>query len=111
MKEVVAVQDIAAQMICRSLNIEIRHMTTGCEFDTDLGKVYSRAERPCAMGCCCLYRLHIDVRLEKEQKYIGKVREPFTCCDRDAEVYNDLGELKYNCRKLLSNGFLLWFIG
>ena len=79
----------------RSLNIEIRHMTTGCEFDSDLAKIYSRAEKPCAMGCCCFCWPYIDVRLEKEQKYIGKVREPFTCCDRDAELYNELGELKY----------------
>ena len=80
---------------CRSLNIEIRHMTTGCEFDSDLAKIYSRAEKPCAMGCCCFCWPYIDVRLEKEQKYIGKVREPFTCCDRYAEIYNELGELKY----------------
>ena len=80
---------------CRSLNIEIRHMTTGCEFDSDLAKIYSRAEKPYVMGCCCLCRPHIDVRLEKEQKYIEKGREPFTCCEWDAEVYNELGELKY----------------
>ena len=47
------------------------------------------------MGCCCLCKPHIDVRLENEKKYIKKIREPFTCCDKDVEVYNELGELKY----------------
>ena len=66
-------------------------MTTGCEFDRDPSKIYSRAEKPCEMGCCCLCKPHIDVRLENGKKYIGKIRESFTICDRDAEVYNELG--------------------
>ena len=54
MKEVVAVQDIAAQMICRSLNIEIRHMTTGCEFDSDLAKNIFKSRKAMCNGMLLL---------------------------------------------------------
>lgn len=53
---------------CRSLNIEIRYITTGVNLIMILWKIYSRAEKLCAMGCCFLCKPHIDASLEKEKK-------------------------------------------
>ena len=80
---------------CRSLEIIVRHLTSAAEWDTDLAKIFLRAEKPCALGCCCLCRPYMNVKLINENQYIGKVREPFTCCDRDVEIYNNSDQLKY----------------
>ena len=80
---------------CRGLKIEIKHISSPAEYDADFAKVYIKAKKPCALGCCCLCRPQIKVSLKEGKKYLGKVREPFTCCDRDAEVYDEVGNLKY----------------
>jgi hypothetical protein len=79
---------------CRSLTIIMRHMTSAVE-DPDLAKIYIGAEKPCALGCLCCCRPNIRVMLADDNKYIGRVSEPFTCCDRDAEVYDKNDNLRY----------------
>ena len=77
---------------CRSLEIVIRHVSPN-EVDTDISKIYIRANKSCSPCFCC--RPNMDVRLAEENKYLGRVREPFTCCDKDAEIYDENGNLKY----------------
>ena len=77
---------------CRSLEIVIRHVSPN-EVDTDISKIYIRANKSCSLCCCC--RPNMEVRLVEENKYLGRVREPFTCCDKDAEIYDEKGNLKY----------------
>lgn len=31
----------------------------------------------------------------RNKKFIGSVREPFTCCDKDAEINDEAGHIKY----------------
>ena len=79
---------------CRSLEIIIKHLTSAME-DPDLANIYIKAQKPCAIGCFCCCRPYIDVVLHKDKKYLGKVSEPFTCCDRNAEVYDEFNQLRY----------------
>lgn len=79
---------------CRSLEIVVRHVSSPAEIDADISKIFLRANKPCTLGCCCC-RPYMDVKLAEENKYLGKVREPFTCCDKDAEIYDENGHLKY----------------
>ena len=80
---------------CRGLIMEIRHVASAAEIDTDISKIFIRAEKPCAAGCCCFCRPHMDIRLQESKQYLGRVSEPFTCCDKDAEVYDENNNLKY----------------
>lgn len=80
---------------CRGLDIVIRHVASAAELDTDISKIFMRAHKPCALGCCCLCRPRMDIYFEENKKYLGSVREPFTCCDKDAEVYDENHNLKY----------------
>lgn len=79
---------------CRSLELVIRHVSPH-EVDTDISKIYLRANKSCSF--CCLCRSTLDVKKvdDDNNKNLGKVREPFTCCDKDAEIYNEQGNLKY----------------
>jgi hypothetical protein len=80
---------------CRSLEIIVRHLTSAAEIDPDLAKIYMKAKKPCALACFCCCRPSIDVVLVEENRFLGRVSEPFTCCDRDAEVYDASNNLIY----------------
>ena len=80
---------------CRKLEILIRHIASAAEFDTDISRIFLRANKPCACGFLCACRPRMDITLEESKKYLGSVREPFTCCDEDAEVYDENHNLRY----------------
>jgi len=80
---------------CRGLKLDINHIASPSEFVSDISKLYIKAEKPCALGCLCCCRPHMDIYLHDNHQYIGRVREPFTCCDRDAEVYGSDNNLRY----------------
>lgn len=77
---------------CCSSELIIRHVTSP-KVDPDISKEYLRAK---SSSFCCLCRPTLEVRLADENKFIGKVREPFTCCNKEAEIYNEYGRLKYS---------------
>ena len=80
---------------CRSLEMIIRHVISLDQLQGDLAKVFIRCDKPCKIGCCCMCRPVMDVRLADSGVRLGTVREPFTCCDLDSEVYDSVGNLKY----------------
>lgn len=80
---------------CRGLKMTITHMASSAEVVTDISKIFVRAEKPCCAGFLCCCRPHMDIRLEENNKYIGGVREPFTCCDRDVETYDENHNTNY----------------
>ena len=80
---------------CRGLEIVIRHIASAAEIDTDISRIFIRAEKPCALGFLCCCRPHMDIKFEENKKYLGSVREPFACCDKDAEVYDANNNIRY----------------
>lgn len=80
---------------CRSLKMDIRHVASPNE-DPELSKIFISASKPCAMGCCCLCRPHLDINLSDNNLYLGRIREPCTCCDIQTDIYNKNYELKYS---------------
>ena len=80
---------------CRGLKLTINHVASAAEIVTDISRVFLRAEKPCCGGCCCFCRPHMNIKLEESKKIIGRVSEPFTCCDRDVDIYDELGNMKY----------------
>ena len=72
---------------------------------------FARAYKPCKVPCFCFNRPEIIVNLGADNKYIGKIKNMFTCCDPEFEVYNPSG-LKYfvranccQCGLLCANNF------
>ena len=80
---------------CRSLEMIIRHIASEAEIITDISKIFIRAYKPCGSGCLCFCRHHMDIKLDENKEYLGKVIEPFTFCDRNAEVYDKNNNLKF----------------
>lgn len=80
---------------CRPLHIVVRHIISIDELSGDLAKIFVNVEKPCECGCCCFCRPYMDVRLTDSNRSLGRVRQPCTCCDKDAEVYDPVGNLRY----------------
>ena len=79
---------------CRSINLDIRHVSSANE-DPDLAKIFINAKKSCALSCCCFCRPELDIRLSGNNEYLGKIREPCTCCDIKNEIYDKDNKLKY----------------
>ena len=78
---------------CRTINIDIRHVTSA-GVDPDLAKIFINAVKPCTCVCCCFCRPVMDIQLATGQ-YLGKIRDPCTCCDLKTEVYDKSNNFKY----------------
>ena len=79
----------------RPLQMVIRHVISFDQIDSDLAKIFINIDKPCTCGCCCLCRPYMDIFLADNNQYVGKVREPCTCCDNDVEIYDASGNFRY----------------
>lgn len=81
---------------CRALKLDIKHVKSAND-DPDLVKSFISARKPCALACCCLCRPILELRLSDDNNtYLGKIREPCTCCDINMDIYDENKYLKYN---------------
>ena len=85
----------SAGYCCKGLRIQMINITSPAEIVTDICKVFLRAERSCCGGCLCFCRPSMNIKMEDNQKFIGAIREPFTCCGQDYEIYDDTGNVIY----------------
>ena len=90
---------------CKGLRIQMMNITSPAEIVTDICRVFLRAERSCCGGCLCFCRPSTNIKMEENQKIIGGIREPFTCCGQDYEIYDDTGNAIYQVKdsKILKN--------
>ena len=80
---------------CRGLKITIMHKASPEEIVPELCKIFLIAEKSYCGGCLCFCRPFLNIKLEKNQKNIGRIREPFTCCGKDYELHDDNGNVIY----------------
>ena len=88
----------SAGYCCRGLRIQMININSPAEIVTDICKVLLRAERSCCGGCLCFCRPSMNIKMEENQKIIGRIREPFTCCGQDYEIYDNTGNVIYHVK-------------
>ena len=79
----------------RPLTMEVKHIASLAEFQSNISKVYLTIDKPCKCSCFCCCRPYMDVRHVDTGKFFGRIREPFACCDLVTEVYDCTGNLRY----------------
>ena len=79
----------------RPFTMIIRHIISYDQLNSDLAKIIIQIDKPCTMACCCLCRPHMDVRFVDTNQFLGRVRQPCTCCDLETEIYDGSGNLRY----------------
>ena len=67
----------------REFNMKLKHINMANQISSnDFQNTYANLFKPYKCTCCCLARPELLLSLHgNEQKYIGKVKEEFTCCD------------------------------
>ena len=94
----------------REFNMDMYHATSVPLAGNISGK-FANLFKPFKCSCLCCNRPIINVTLGADNKYVGKIKHLFSCCDPEFEVYNAQG-LKYyvradccQCGLLCANNF------
>ena len=80
----------------RAFNMKVKHMQNEGEFRNDQyddQKKYAEFNRPFKCTCFCLSRPEMNASILKQN--IGKVVDPFNCCDEEFNIYDTRGELRW----------------
>lgn len=78
----------------REFNMEIRHMGSVEEINPGMSKLFTNIYKPFKCVCCCFNRPEMIITLNNGE-FIGKIYNPFTCCDPEYEIYDSNNQLKY----------------
>lgn len=80
---------------CRPFKVKVVHDADGPS--STEGQEFMKFNREFACACCCFCRPEMAVTITEAgaDKYIGKVRAPFKCCDLELEIYDSSDRIKY----------------
>ena len=90
----------------RSLTMELRHILNSQDFMADFNNqnLYGQILKPSICPCCCCItglccicccRPEFNIQLRNRNQIIGKIRNPYTCCDPVFDIYNEKGKITY----------------
>lgn len=74
---------------CRGIDMDIRR--------EDTQEIVLRLSRECQCTCCCCNRPEMKVYLSEggQHTYLGKVVDPYDCCNHSFRVYDESDNLKF----------------
>ena len=79
----------------REFNMAIKHIATAANLDENFSAPYLDVRKPCKCTCFCLERPEMLVRFGNQQQPVGRIKQPFTCCDPVFSTYDSTGIVKY----------------
>ena len=79
----------------REFNMVIKHIANSTYLDDNFQKTFVNVVKPFKCTCCCLERPEMMVTFSESNQPLGKIKQPFTCCDPKITLYDNDGDLKY----------------
>ena len=76
----------------RSSEMNILHISST---NNDDSKLFANTLKPYKCPCFCLCRPEIFLTIKETNEKIGKIKEPFSCCDPIYEIYDNKDNIKY----------------
>ena len=96
----------------REFNMAIKHIATAANLDENFSTPFIDVRKPCKCTCFCLERPEMLVRFGNQGQTLGRIKQPFTCCDPVFSTYDSTGIVKYTihgdccqCGLLCKNNF------
>ena len=97
----------------REFNMAIKHIATAANLNEDFSTPYIDVRKPCKCTCLCLERPEMLVNFGNQAPgCLGKIKQPFTCCDPEFTTYDSTGIVKFTihgdccqCGLLCNNNF------
>ncbi len=96
----------------REFIMDIKHVANAGAMNDNFQNSYVHVNKPFKCTCFCLERPEMTVSFSQGNQLIGKVKQPFTCCDPEFTVYDNAGVARFyihadccQCGILCSNNF------
>lgn len=108
--------DCCARNCCpantRELSMKIKHVGVQAQINDDYTTSFVTALKPFKFTCACFERPVMRVSFTQGGQPVGKVKQPFTCCDPEFEIFDNAGSMRYfvhadccQCGLLCANNF------
>ena len=79
----------------REFNMAIKHIASAQYMDENFSSPYIDVRKPCKCTCCCLERPEMIINFGQNQQPVGRIKQPFTCCDPVFATYDSTGQVKH----------------
>jgi len=79
----------------REFNMYIKHIANASNLDENFSNNFINVNKPFKCTCCCLERPEMLVNFAQNNSPLGRIKQLFTCCDPEFNVYDNTGNKKY----------------
>ena len=79
----------------REFIMDIKHVANAGSMNDNFQKSFVHAYKPFKCTCFCLERPEMTVSFNQGNQLIGKVKQPFTCCDPLFTIYDNSGVVRF----------------
>lgn len=79
----------------REFVMDIKHVVNAGFMDDNFQNNYIHVNKPFKCTCCCLERPEMIATFVQGNQMLGKVRQPFTCCDPVFTIHDNSGTPKF----------------
>ena len=80
----------------REFNMLIKHINANTYYTNDFSNPFVIINRPFKCTCCCLERPEMLCTFGDSKQPLGRIKQPFSCCDPLFSIYDNTGTLKYS---------------
>ena len=78
----------------REFNMAIKHIATAANLDENFSAPFVNVRKPFKCTCCCLERPEMLVSYGGNNQPLGRIKQPFTCCDPMFTTYDNTGVIR-----------------
>ena len=79
----------------REFNMDLMHISSAEDFNTNNPKIFGNIYKPFKCTMCCCSRPEITIKLSDGDKKVGAIKNIFTCCNPEFEVYDENEKVKF----------------
>jgi len=79
----------------RGFNMVIKHIANAANLDENFSSPFVYVKKPFKCTCCCLERPEMIINFGGSSKPLGRIKQPFTYCDPEFLIQDNIGNIKY----------------
>ena len=75
--------------------MDIKHIANVGAINENFSNSFVHVNKPFKCTCCCLERPEMIATYAAGNEIVGKVKQPFSCCDPIFTIYDNAGTMRY----------------
>ena len=79
----------------REFVMDIKHIANAGALNENFQNSFVHVNKPFKCTCCCLERPEMIANYSVNGELVGKVKQPFSCCDPIFTIYDNAGTMRY----------------